>query len=78
MCRHSEAEMVQLLSQIQAPTLVITPEAGLVSNSPMMASRKAAMAKLVVIPLNAGHHIHLSHPHDVASTINDFLANQQG
>lgn len=68
----NEPQVQEFFKQLTVPTLVIEASQGLIRNANVLAERKAIIPNLQYITLEGGHHVHLSHPADVAHVIQNF------
>jgi len=73
--RFTEAQVLDLLRHIAAPTLLILAPDSTVKPVPetALAERIATVAQIEVLQLAGGHHLHLENPQPVAQAILDFL-----
>jgi len=73
--RLTEKQVLAVLANIQAPSLVIEADKGLLKqqNSEHFALRKKKIKSLKLVTLAGGHHIHLEKSAEIASIIQDFL-----
>ncbi|WP_228151309.1 alpha/beta fold hydrolase [Tamilnaduibacter salinus] len=72
--RFDEAQILGILSRIQAPVLLVRAESGLLGRLKTMDERRAAIAHLTERVVAGGHHCHLDEsPKAVATTITEFL-----
>ena len=70
--RLSKAEMLELIGQVQCPTLVIGAKQGIVGLG-HMDDYLAALTHGTQIMLEGGHHVHMETPQPVCQAINGFL-----
>ncbi|MCI0653002.1 MAG: alpha/beta hydrolase [Methylococcaceae bacterium] len=71
----TEPQVLAFLRSISAPTLLIKAIGGIVDRFGSI-ERIVSVAKISVIELPGGHHLHLENPLPVAEAILNFLANQ--
>lgn len=71
--RLSEAQLEKLLCQISAPVLLIEGDAGLLTDSSFMQSRKSWFSNLTTHIFEGGHHVHLEQPQACADKIQTFF-----
>lgn len=69
----TEDQVSAYLKAIQADTLLITAEQGLLRDTSMLEARTGHVTGIQHRVLPGGHHLHLDAPQDVADTINAFL-----
>ena len=69
----TEAEVLKMLTYIEAPTLIIEAMEGILANMEFVAIRKKALHNLTVVKLPGNHHLHLVYAAEVAQTILNFL-----
>jgi pimeloyl-ACP methyl ester carboxylesterase len=72
----NEAHVKKILFQLAAPTLVVEASQGLICQAKVLEERKPLIAHLRYVTLQGGHHLHLSHPAEVAQVMNDFLESE--
>jgi pimeloyl-ACP methyl ester carboxylesterase len=65
--------MLAYLRAIQAPTLLITGDNGILHKRSYFTSRCNAITRLQIVNLPGGHHLHLENPAPVANTIAEFI-----
>ncbi|MGH6636281.1 MAG: alpha/beta fold hydrolase [Gammaproteobacteria bacterium] len=72
--RFTEAQVQAFVRRINAPTLLVLGENGLLAtNYPQMLQRASYLADREIVWLPGGHHLHMDHPQHVAPVIYDFL-----
>ena len=73
--RFSEAQVLSAITAIRAPILLVLagPRASFLSG-PFAEARLSAFSGAQIVPISAGHHVHLEQTGAVASLINEFLA----
>ncbi|MEE9423534.1 MAG: alpha/beta hydrolase [Methylococcales bacterium] len=69
----AEEQVMSFLSRIDAATLLIKAEQGLLSQRATSVSRIDAISKLDVVELPGGHHVHMENPGLVAAPLIRFL-----
>ena len=69
----SEVEVLAMLSNIKAPTLVVEAEQGILTNMDFVKARQKAFGNITIKILPGSHHFHLAYPQQVAEVILDFL-----
>ncbi len=69
----AEEQVLSFLSRIEAATLLIKAEQGLLNQRSTSARRIAAVSKLDVVELPGGHHLHMENPGLVAVPLIRFL-----
>ena len=74
----TEAQVLTMLNNIAVPTLVIEAAKGILANIEVAKKRRQAFRDIMIKQLPGGHHLHLSHPQQVATAIMDFLLGQLG
>lgn len=74
MMRFDEAQILGILSRIQAPVLLLRAESGLLGRLKTLDDRRNAIPDLTEQIVEGGHHCHLDEsPQAVANTITEFL-----
>lgn len=73
--RMSEQQITQLIPNIEASTLLIEAENGLLSqkNAHHIQQRKTLVKSLELHVLAGGHHLHLEYPEKIANILSEFL-----
>jgi pimeloyl-ACP methyl ester carboxylesterase len=71
---YSEQKVLSFIQSIEASTLIIEAQDGILSDNTMLRPRQMAFQNLQVRQLAGGHHVHLSHAEDVANEIREFLS----
>ena len=73
--RLSENQVQNILPSIEAPTLMIEADSGLLISPEVnyVQKRKTLVQELKVCNMPGGHHLHLEHPDKVAQRIKEFL-----
>ncbi|TQV82975.1 alpha/beta fold hydrolase [Aliikangiella coralliicola] len=71
--RMSEAHLVEVLSNIEAPVLLIEGEKGFITDSELLQTRKQSIQYLEVVQIPGGHHLHLEQPQTCAAQIQTFF-----
>jgi len=74
--RLTEKQVQAFFRQINAPSLFVMADKGWPFPQEGLKSRTQAIKNLKSVSLEGGHHIHMSHPKDVAEEIRSFLANR--
>ncbi len=69
----SEAQTQALLGEVQAPTLIIRAEDGLLTNSDLVSARCRCFQRASLVTLPGHHHLHMNSPKSVAKYIIKFL-----
>ncbi|OMH33802.1 alpha/beta fold hydrolase [Motiliproteus sp. MSK22-1] len=69
----TEAQVLAHLQAIQAPTLLINGDRGIIDQRPSSQQRCAAIKNLTVKTVSGGHHLHMENPEPVATEIRAFL-----
>jgi len=69
----SEAQVLEYLRAITAPTLLVRGMSGFLVRRPQMQTRYESMADLRIHDLPGGHHLHLDDPQPVAAAVQSFL-----
>ncbi len=72
----AEAQVLSILSRIDASTLLIKAEQGLLNQRSTSASRIDAIRKLKLVELPGGHHLHMENPGLVATQLIRFLQSE--
>ncbi len=72
--RLSEPHLLELLSQITIPVLLIEGNEGYLKGHELFEPRKQALKNIEVSSLKGGHHVHLEQPKDCSSLIDNYLA----
>ena len=74
----SEDVVLQFISEINCPALLILANQGLVKSRHFIPGRIEAFANLTVRSLEGGHHLHLDQPTPVAREIMQFISQHDG
>lgn len=72
----TEEQVRAYLDVIEAPTLLVLGDRGLLVTRAVVADRCAGIARLRTVTLEGGHHLHLDRPGPVADALLDFLADR--
>ncbi len=75
--RMSETQACELISSIQCPCLVILGIEGFKGMKSQIKLRKKHFSRLIIKELPGKHHLHMTHPGDVAVELNNFLRYSQ-
>ncbi len=71
--RLTEEQVLDFISAITAPILLIIGESGLVFARESFASRKAAVRQIECLHYAGGHHVHMEQPEPIAQAIQHFI-----
>ena len=69
----TEEQVLAYLQAIQAPTLLVNGDRGIIDQRPSSEQRYAAIKDLTVKTVPGGHHLHMENPEPVAAEIKTFL-----
>jgi len=75
--RLTEEQVYAFLARIGCPVLVVRALQGWPVDEALLAPRKAAIAKLEVLEVEGGHHLHLDHPERVAPAVLAHLSGRE-